>query len=562
MLREVQRAVDLQRAGNPVITGDLDMRNFRLLNVGAPQESNDAAILGGSSGGYAPIDSAYVVIGGPDATLTDERALVAGNGITLTDNGAGANLVVQSAWNPTAAIIAWLENPTSANLRAAMTDESGTGALLFAGGDIGAATGTSLTLSSLTAGRVLFAGTSGIIDDDSSLLWDDTNKWLGVGASATDARLYTTRDSTDTAGGSQYAARTRMGFSGSGTSITDNRFASSSRIVGSGTSAFTGAMVGVEAIAYWGASSAVNAARILGVDAKAFNGSELSIATGSSTFTRLQAGLFESVRSDASSATTLRIDGIASTARTVSPGTVTNLSALTGSLGMTNGGSGFGTVTTMTGLWIAPGNNPTGGTDLMAGGTITNFIGILLDDPTSGPTYTNAPEAIRIPSWTPTSLGIRQQSTSMTNRFAGNTRFGADTAPTVALDVTGAALISSTLGVSDDVSIAATKRLYLGGTAAGFNIRDASNVFTLATGGLNYLTISGATGLATFPFSIDLPGGSSNGYIQIGEFNGTSDAAAPSDNKARIYVRDNGAGKEQLVVRFNTGAVQVLATEP
>jgi len=163
VLREVQRAVDLQRAGNPVITGDLDMRNFRLLNVGAPQESNDAAILGGSSGGYAPIDSAYVVIGGPDATLTDERALVAGNGITLTDNGAGANLVVQSAWNPTAAIIAWLENPTSANLRAAMTDESGTGALLFAGGDIGAATGTSLALTggsfSVTAGnRIYFNG--------------------------------------------------------------------------------------------------------------------------------------------------------------------------------------------------------------------------------------------------------------------------------------------------------------------------------------------------------------------------------------------------------------------
>jgi hypothetical protein len=27
-------------------------------------------------------------------------------------------------------------------------------------------------------------------------------------------------------------------------------------------------------------------------------------------------------------------------------------------------------------------------------------------------------------------------------------------------------------------------------------------------------------------------------------------------------VRDNGAGKEQIVVRFATGAVQVLATEP
>jgi hypothetical protein len=56
--------------------------------------------------------------------------------------------------------------------------------------------------------------------------------------------------------------------------------------------------------------------------------------------------------------------------------------------------------------------------------------------------------------------------------------------------------------------------------------------------------------------------GSSTGHITIGEFNTTSDPAAPADNQARLYVRDNGAGKEQLVVRFNTGAVVVLATEP
>jgi hypothetical protein len=37
--------------------------------------------------------------------------------------------------------------PSSANLRALVTDESGTGALLFAGGDIGAATGTSLAVT-------------------------------------------------------------------------------------------------------------------------------------------------------------------------------------------------------------------------------------------------------------------------------------------------------------------------------------------------------------------------------------------------------------------------------
>jgi hypothetical protein len=41
-----------------------------------------------------------------------------------------------------------------------------------------------------------------------------------------------------------------------------------------------------------------------------------------------------------------------------------------------------------------------------------------------------------------------------------------------------------------------------------------------------------------------------------------SDPSAPAANRARLYIRDNGSGKTQLVVRFSSGAVQVLATEP
>jgi hypothetical protein len=37
---------------------------------------------------------------------------------------------------------------------------------------------------------------------------------------------------------------------------------------------------------------------------------------------------------------------------------------------------------------------------------------------------------------------------------------------------------------------------------------------------------------------------------------------APAANQARLFVRDNGAGKTQLCVRYNTGAVQVLNTQP
>lgn len=46
------------------------------------------------------------------------------------------------------------------------------------------------------------------------------------------------------------------------------------------------------------------------------------------------------------------------------------------------------------------------------------------------------------------------------------------------------------------------------------------------------------------------------------EFTEHADYAAPGANKGRVYARDNGAGKTQLVARFPSGAVQVIATEP
>lgn len=41
-----------------------------------------------------------------------------------------------------------------------------------------------------------------------------------------------------------------------------------------------------------------------------------------------------------------------------------------------------------------------------------------------------------------------------------------------------------------------------------------------------------------------------------------SDVDAPSANRVRIYAKDNGSSKTQLVARFNTGAVQELDVEP
>lgn len=52
-----------------------------------------------------------------------------------------------------------------------------------------------------------------------------------------------------------------------------------------------------------------------------------------------------------------------------------------------------------------------------------------------------------------------------------------------------------------------------------------------------------------------------NGYIEMDERD-AGDPAAPSGNRYRLFARDNGSGKTQIAVRFSTGAVIVLATQP
>lgn len=68
-------------------------------------------------------------------------------------------------------------------------------------------------------------------------------------------------------------------------------------------------------------------------------------------------------------------------------------------------------------------------------------------------------------------------------------------------------------------------------------------------------------GAARFAGGVQMFDGSAIGQvIEWGEVN--ADPDAPAASRARTFVRDNGAGKTQYCVRFATGAIQVLATEP
>lgn len=49
-------------------------------------------------------------------------------------------------------------------------------------------------------------------------------------------------------------------------------------------------------------------------------------------------------------------------------------------------------------------------------------------------------------------------------------------------------------------------------------------------------------------------------YVSLVEL--SADPAAPSSNGGRLYLKDNGSGKTLLCIRFASGAVQTVATQP
>lgn len=316
----------------------------------------------------------------------------------------------------------------------------------------GSAWGTSFAP---TTGRITFGAAGSTLDDDAALQWDDTNKFLGVlSAGSPGYPLHVYKTNTATAASSNRTLVSEISPAPAS--------ASSALFFGiDGWATYTGSVdingaatagiFAIEAKANHVGASAVQ--RVIGFDGKAFVGPDAGAASGTSTSFVLAQNIFEAKHNSLWAGTATQMDGVNSAVTMRGPGTVTYANALSATTGIQDGGSGGGVVTELCGVRVWP-RSATTFVDTMVAGTVTNWFGVKVDDPTSGPTYTNAPEGLRIESFTPAgSIGVRQVSTSMTNRFAGNTRFGADTAPTVALDVTGNALVSGTLGVTGAVTL-------------------------------------------------------------------------------------------------------------
>ena len=69
----------------------------------------------------------------------------------------------------------------------------------------------------------------------------------------------------------------------------------------------------------------------------------------------------------------------------------------------------------------------------------------------------------------------------------------------------------------------------------------------------------GVYGLATTGYGVY-----SAGKVYTTQFYELTEIATPASpiaNRARLFVKDNGLGKTQLVVKFANGTVKVLATE-
>lgn len=167
--------------------------------------------------------------------------------------------------------------------------------------------------------------------------------------------------------------------------------------------------------------------------------------------------------------------------------------------------------------------------------TSANVRYTLISDPMPFGTYTFVDNGTQTQTWGGSAATLRHQMGSVVQSASGSWRFtrsangGTETPAMVVAD-------SNTAAGTPVTVQAETER------ATGYPFR-------AIRGGVTYWDVDAAGNTRA-------PQGS---YHEMKE---RTDPPAPAVDTARLYVRDNGAGKTQLCVRFATGAVQVISTEP
>lgn len=173
----------------------------------------------------------------------------------------------------------------------------------------------------------------------------------------------------------------------------------------------------------------------------------------------------------------------------------------------------------------------------------------------AGAATTDTYDAIRFDSCTVRPIVIGNRVSGSDHKYAINSTTMTNLGPVAVGNVLAAGVtdtfggetpqISTDAGAISAVSVATSGDIDATGDISGDEITATK------------LTTSGGIVDTSVGVSLDLSG---TGVIQFSER--AADAGAPASNKVRIYAKDNGSGKTQLVARFPTGAVQVIATEP
>lgn len=246
-------ATALQTGRTISITGDLSYTSPSFDGSGNVTAAGTLATVNSNTGSWGTATQV------PQFTVNGKGLITAAANVLITP-------AVGSITGLGTGIAAFLATPSSANLATAVTDETGSGALVFATSptlvtpNLGTpsaavltnATGLPLTTgvtgilpyanggtnasTSWTQGSIMFAGASSFAQSNADFFWDNTNKFLGLGTSSPGAQLHQT-------GNISAAAWTNTGIKIRQTAVTLTDTSSSGTVVQNYINVFGGHVI-------------------------------------------------------------------------------------------------------------------------------------------------------------------------------------------------------------------------------------------------------------------------------------------------------------------------------